>query len=348
MAGSAEGTVFPTSIKETKINSLFDTGATKSIMSGEMYKRLKLGPLNTTRLPKVVGVDGTSLGAMGRISCEINIGEQIFKQTFLVCQNITRPVILGKDFTRVNCAGVHWTEDNTRMLIINLKKLIETPELLPRKTKYAVSLRKAASLPPRSCAVVDVNINTNSKEKVQMIRDELCQLNNPNMYMYSLHADLAEKRKDMVTPYVIINLSSTENLYLPKKHVIAFAEKDDTDGEVFEIDSLDTAPRNWVPERTRRLFAQFAPIKTETDLHKVITMSTNFIKSPAEVETHRKVDLKETPINEETKGKFSNLCHQFDSIISKGSGDIGKTLLVEMDIDTGNSPPLHPDLTHFH
>ena len=104
-------------------------------MSGEMYKRLKLGPLNTTRLPKVVGVDATSLGAMGRISCEINIGEQTFKQTFLVCQNITRPVILGKDFTRDNCAGVHWTEDNTRMLTINLKKLIETPELLPRKTK---------------------------------------------------------------------------------------------------------------------------------------------------------------------------------------------------------------------
>ena len=339
MAGSAEGTVFPTSIKETKINSLFDTAATKSVMSGEIYKRLKLSPLNTTRLPKVVRADGTSLGAMGTISCEINIGERTFKQTFLVCQNITRPVILGKDFTRDKCAGVHWTEDNTRMLTINLKKLIETPELLPRKTKYAVSLRKAASLPPRSCAVVDMNINTNSKEKVQMIPDELCQFNNPNMYMYSLHADLAEKREDTVTPYVITNLSSTENLYLPKKHVIAFAEKDDTDGEVFEIDSLDTTPRNWVPERTRRSFAQFAPIQTETDLHKVLTTAMNFIKSPAEVETHRKVDLKDAPIKEETKCKFSNLCNRFDSIISKGSGDIGKTLLVEMDIDTGNSPP---------
>ena len=220
-------------------------------MSGEMYKRLKLGPLNTTRLPKVVRVDGTSLGAIGRISCEINIGERTFKQTFLVCQNITRPVILGKDFARDNCAGVHWTEDNTRMLTINLKKLIETPELLPRKTKYTVSLRKAASLPPRSCALVDVNINTSSTEKVQMIPDELCQFINPNMYMYSLHADLAEKRKDTVTPYVIINLSSTENLYLPKKHIVAFAEKDNSDGEIFEIDNLDTAPRNWVPERTR-------------------------------------------------------------------------------------------------
>ena len=191
-----------------------------------------------------------------------------------------------------------------------------------------------------------MNINTNSTEKVQMIPDELSQFNNPNTYMYSLHADLAEKRKDTVTPYVIINLSSTENLYPPKKHVVAFAENNDSNGEVFEIDNLDAAPRNWVPERTRQSFTQFAPIKTETDLHKVLTTATNFIKSPAEVETHRKVDLKDASIKEETKGKFSDLCNRFDSIISKGSGDIGKTLLVEMDIDTGNSPPLHPDLTH--
>ena len=78
IAGLAEGTVFPTSIKQTKINSLFDTGATKSVMSGDMYKRLKLGPLDTKRLLKVA--NGTSLGAMGRISCKINIGERTFNR----------------------------------------------------------------------------------------------------------------------------------------------------------------------------------------------------------------------------------------------------------------------------
>ena len=97
------------------------------------------------------------------------------------------------------------------------------------------------------------------------------------------------------------------------------------------------------------MFAQFAPIETETDLHKVLTTATNCIKSPAEVETHRKVDLKDAPIKEETKGKFSDLCTRFDSIISKGSGNwhwhwqkksIGKTLLVKMDIDTENSLPI--------
>ena len=129
-------------------------------------------------------------------------------------------------------------------------------------------------------------------------------------------------------------------MYLPKKHIVAFAEKDDTDGKVFEIDNLGTTPRNWVPKQTRQTFAQFTPIEAETDLHKVLTTATNFIKSPADVETHRKVDLKDAQIKEGTKGKFHDLCNRFDSIISKSSGDIGKTLLIEMDIDTGNSTPI--------
>ena len=51
------------------------------------------------------------------------------------------------------------------------------------------------------------------------------------------------------------------------------------------------------------------PHRNRNDLHKVLTTAMNFIKSPAEVETHRKVDLKDTPIKEETKGKFSDLCN---------------------------------------
>ena len=31
---------------------------------------------------------------------------------------------------------------------------------------------------------------------------------------------------------------------------------------------------------------------------------------------------------------------KYDDIISKNSGDIGKTMLVEMEIDTGNHPPI--------
>ena len=42
---------------------------------------------------------------------------------------------------------------------------------------------------------------------------------------------------------------------------------------------------------------------------------------------------------------------KYDDIISKNSADIGKTMLVEMEIDTGNhpppAPPSHQNHTHF-
>ena len=179
------------------MKALFDTGATKSIMSGKMYRNFKLGPLDDSNLPSVVGANGSSLGVMGRIRCTIAFekDEDKFDQTFLVCENLQRGVILGKDFARQNCAGVYWTPHNTRVLHTNLKTIAETKELVPSGTA-AIHVKQTTKLPPRSLAV------------------------------------------------------------------------------------------------------------------------------------------------EETKEKFHELCDRYDQIISKGSADIGKTLLVEMDIDTGDSPPI--------
>ena len=46
----------------------------------------------------------------------------------------------------------------------------------------------------------------------------------------------------------------------------------------------------------------------EMDLHSILTLASNFIKSPAEVEAHRKVDLKNKKIKEETRQEFNKLC----------------------------------------
>ena len=62
------------------------------------------------------------------------------------------------------------------------------------------------------------------------------------MYMYSLYADLSKRCSDTVTSYMTVNLSTTEHLYLPRNHLIAFAEKDDTNREIFKIEQLDTTP----------------------------------------------------------------------------------------------------------
>ena len=98
--------IFANNNLETKINTLFDTGAMKSVMSLEMYKKLNLNDLDTSGIPHIVGASGESLGTRGRTKCKININGKIFYQSFIVCKHLKRPIILGRDFSIQNCIGI--------------------------------------------------------------------------------------------------------------------------------------------------------------------------------------------------------------------------------------------------
>ena len=63
-----------------------------------------------------------------------------------------------------------------------------------------------------------------------------------------------------------------------------------------------------------------------------------FITSPADVGTHRKVKLQDAEVLDKYK-EFEEICEEYNDIFSKDSSDIGKTSLITMEIETGNSPP---------
>ena len=62
------------------------------------------------------------------------------------------------------------------------------------------------------------------------------------------------------------------------------------------------------------------------------------ICSPAEVKFHRKVELKDHNVSEDTKKHFEGLCQQFPQVFLTNNEDVGRTNLITMDIDTGGSP----------
>ena len=79
-----------------------------------MHNKLRLSKLDMSSIPHVVGASGESLGTRGRTRCEININGKTFYQTFIVCEHLKRPMILGRDFSIQNCIGISWTKSNTR------------------------------------------------------------------------------------------------------------------------------------------------------------------------------------------------------------------------------------------
>ena len=65
---------------------------------------------------------------------------------------------------------------------------------------------------------------------------------------------------------------------------------------------------------------------------------TAFLCSPADVPGPCKVQLQDKDITTNIRQKFEELCDEYGEAFSKNNEDIGRTKLVKMDIDTGDSP----------
>ena len=72
--------------------------------------------------------------------------------------------------------------------------------------------------------------------------------------------------------------------------------------------------------------------------HCDISSEKTFITSPADVDTHRKVKLQDAEFLDKYKEEFEKFCEEYNDIFSKDSSDIGKTPLITMEIETGDSP----------
>ena len=123
-------------------------------------------------------------------------------------------------------------------------------------------------------------------------------------------------------PYVLLNLSK-EEIFLRKGEILRYLEKEDIT----------------VEEITTETMFQGKNVNLTKSNCKVLTEKT-FITSPADVDTHRKVKLQDAEVLDKYKEEFEKLCEEYNDIFSKDSSDIGKTPLITMEIETGDSPPV--------
>ena len=94
-----------------------------------------------------------------------------------------------------------------------------------------------------------------------------------------------------------------------------------------EIAEMMRGPRNHIPRKTQAKYKMF-----------IISLDNAFITSPVDVPGPRKVDLQDADITPGTRSAFDTICDKYPKVFSKGNEDIGRTQLVTMDIDTGDSP----------
>ena len=76
------------------------------------------------------------------------------------------------------------------------------------------------------------------------------------------------------------------------------------------------------------------------DFNNTEVFDADFLISPGNIYPNRKVKLEDADIAIETQKKFEEMCERHPEAFSKSNKDIGRTTLIEMEIDMGDSLPI--------
>ena len=282
--GKETGTTFPISVQDKEVNALLDTGAEKSCMSMYMFARLKL-PLNVTKIPRLRNASEKDMKMHGVMTAKFKMGNTIFTQEFVVCDNLVRPIIIARDFTVNNFIGIAWTRQGTKKVTKDDKLVIEIEEPMRKKT---LTMTRKVTILPRNFAVFDIECEE-WKGKYEIKPNPFLRQREPNLWMdnfmlYNVpekedHVDAKEvvrtqgqettegsegkdpsegcvhgkeESKKVHLPYCIFNLSHEHHSYIPKGSVVAFAEPEDgEENKVFKVEEISGKEeyRNWVPKK---------------------------------------------------------------------------------------------------
>ena len=94
----------PAFVFGSQVLFLVDTGATVSLISSEVWNRIK--PANPPELKpvnmKLVGVDGSPMQVQGSVIVDLNLSDQAFQQEVIVANSLTSEGILGINFLEAN------------------------------------------------------------------------------------------------------------------------------------------------------------------------------------------------------------------------------------------------------
>ena len=113
-----------------------------------MFTRLKLS-INTEKAPILRNASGKDMKTHEVMTVKFKIGNTVFMQDFVICDDIVRPLIIGQDFTVSNYTGIIWMRQGTKKVTQDDRVVIEIEE--PARGKMLSMTRKIA-IPPRHYA----------------------------------------------------------------------------------------------------------------------------------------------------------------------------------------------------
>ena len=300
----SKSAIIPAEIAHEKCKVLIDTGATRSFMREDYFKKLSNAKLIPT-LRDVRIRSGTTWTVEGKFALQkgddilVESIEVFFEDTYPKLKATKRMDIQARSIVVITTRADFQIQDQGK--IFEVKPIeeftINHPNLITLPIIHKTDTEHRENVP-----YLLINLSNDDEHILKgeeiAIMEEL-MINSDQIYK---EADKQENKEQLKSDLKV------------RKNEIHFEEEIN-----YMDDELDIKP-------------------CESDEEEEV--EKKFITSPADVETQRKVKLQDAYITEIDKARFRCLCNEFEDIFSKSSEDIGHTPLVTMDIDTGNSPPV--------
>ena len=280
----------------------------------------------------VKSATGSNLMPLGMIHCSFELGKIRFHSNLIVCRNLTRPLILGRDFLLQHHITVCYAADGKCVLDYQQQELVASVDIEDKPQLY---ITHSVLIPGRTLAIVCIYNNLDPKQSGSLYEiepNDAITEKYPNLCVMPMIHNVDVHRTGHL-PLVVINFAS-DDVYLLKGETMGFMQIQPL--EISEImTETSTEPSSLIYEDDDKEVLDLQ----EGDFEKE-NVEKKFITSPADIEVHRKVELQDTNISDEQRQAFKDLCMEFNDIFSTDSGDIGKTPLLEVEIDTGDSLPI--------
>ena len=220
LIGTEQGTTFPTKIGTSIRNTLIDTGATKSCISERYYQQLSSIKLQKLRNISVRSATGSNLTPLGMIQCSFMLGKTKFNSNLIVCRNLTRPIILGRDFLLQHHITVHYAADGKCVLDYQQQELVASIDI---EDKPQVNMTHSVTIPGRTLAIVCICNNLDPNQSGSLYEIEPSDMINekyPNLCVIPLIHNVDVHRTEHL-PLVVINFAS-DDVYLSKGETMGF------------------------------------------------------------------------------------------------------------------------------
>ena len=304
----------------------------KSCISERYYQQLPALQMQKLNHISVKSATGSNLTPLGIIHCSFKLGKITFNNSLIVCRNLTRPIILGKDFLLQHNITVQYAVNGKCILDYQQQELIASIDI---ENKPQLYVTHPVDIPGRTLAIVCIHNDLNPKQSGSLYEIE------PNEMIIEKYLNLCiipmihnvDVHRTEYLPLVIINFA-TDDVNLLKGESMGYMSIQPL--EISEImTETSTEPSPFVCEDDQK-----EVLNRQEDDYIKEKVEKKFITSSADIEAHRKVELQDADITDEQRQAFKDLWTEFKDIFSTDSGDIGKTPLLEVEIDTGDSLPI--------